>query len=746
LLTTLLFTLAMATPKHLQHQGRLIGATGSPLEGSVDLTFTLWDAPTGGTSLHTEVETVQLTDGYFSVALGDSGGNPIDDTDLAVEDLWIEVGLPGGTNLSRMRVASVPFARNGGGAAAMVARTANYTIPSIEASGAHLFTNEGATAAITFTLPPAEGGRRVTIVRSTNQPVTVSAASGDTIQGSSSVLLNNQYDSTTLYAVNAATWVQGEGQAIPTSAAAGSAVYTCTGQDQTFTVPTGVTSLRVKLWGAGGAGASVSWAGAVGGGGGYTEAVLTVTPGQTLTMIAGCGGTIGNDQASGGGGRSAIRLGSTELVTAGGGGGAGYNGSHPGGAGGGAYGVLPNSATHGYGGGAGTPDQGGQPGGHYNGCTVYGTGPAAGTQFAGGRGNGTSNGSVAAYGGGAPGGVSCGSGGGGGGWYGGGGGGSTAGGGGGSGYGPSGSRMIAGTGQQPGNAGDAERWGAGVGGSQLQAGATGMVRLAWGPSIPPPSTSSNTWTCTGQDQPFVVPAGVTSIAVKMWGAGGAGSGVAWSGANGGGGGYASANLTVTPGETLVVMAGCPGTLGADQASGGGGRSAIRRGGADLLTAGGGGGAGYNGAHAGGAGGGSAGVAGTNGTHGTGGGGGTTSGGAAGSHNNGCVVYGAGPAAGTLYTGGRGNGTANGSTTAYGGGAPGGISCGSGGGGGGYYGGGGGGSTAGGGGGSGFGPVDAVLTPGSGSQPGNASDPERGTSGNGGATLQMGQTGLVKISW
>ena len=71
------------------------------------------------------------------------------------------------------------------------------------------------------------------------------------------------------------------------------------------------------------------------------------------------------------------------------------------------------------------------------------------------------------------------------------------------------------------------------------------------------------------------------------------------------GGYtACANLVVTPGETLVVMVGCPGVLalgnganayggggavrGASYHSlgGGGGRSAIQRAGMDILTAGG----------------------------------------------------------------------------------------------------------------------------------------------------------------
>ncbi|MFC5007704.1 hypothetical protein ACFPIJ_59095 [Dactylosporangium cerinum] len=50
-----------------------------------------------------------------------------------------------------------------------------------------------------------------------------------------------------------------------------------TGADQTFTVPAGVTSLRLKLWGAGGANGLE----AKGGGGGFTTGTLTVTPGPS---------------------------------------------------------------------------------------------------------------------------------------------------------------------------------------------------------------------------------------------------------------------------------------------------------------------------------------------------------------------------------------------------------------------------------------------------------------------------------
>lgn len=68
--------------------------------------------------------------------------------------------------------------------------------------------------------------------------------------------------------------------------------FSSTGSDQTFTVPAGITSILVKLWGAGGGGGNQGgWShGSRGGGGGHTIAVLPVTPGQVLGIVVGRGG------------------------------------------------------------------------------------------------------------------------------------------------------------------------------------------------------------------------------------------------------------------------------------------------------------------------------------------------------------------------------------------------------------------------------------------------------------------------
>lgn len=98
-------------------------------------------------------------------------------------------------------------------------------------------------------------------------------------------------------------------------------IFTYTGSDQTYTVSGGVTSMTVSLWGAGGGSPSVGAAG----GGAYVTGTLTVTAGMTLRIIVGQGGSLGatssyggggfGNGASSGGGRSAIQLIQTGIVT-----------------------------------------------------------------------------------------------------------------------------------------------------------------------------------------------------------------------------------------------------------------------------------------------------------------------------------------------------------------------------------------------------------------------------------------------
>lgn len=290
---------------------------------------------------------------------------------------------------------------------------------------------------------------------------------------------------------------------------------------------------------------------------------------------------------------------------------------------------------------------------------------------------------------------------------------------------------------------------------------------------------------------FNVPPGVTSITVKMWGGGGGGGGggTLGTGGSGGGGGYARATLSVTPSESLNVFVGGAGGAGGFSSGGGGtlsgdggggaGRSLIARGSTNLVIApGGGGGAGGDNSSAtsggnGGSGGGTSGLGGSASGSAPGGGGGTASAGGAGGDASGSGNNGG--SAGGLSQGGDGGdggdsegcgdgGMGNGGAGGAGNGGAG-DDCGNGfggggGGGGGYYGGGGGSASissnaGGGGGGGGSGLVTGTattLTAGSGTSPGNSSDPLRGTAGEAGiggdpsASGTAGNPGIIVITY
>ncbi len=199
------------------------------------------------------------------------------------------------------------------------------------------------------------------------------------------------------YEVTAADSCDGEsGPVMDTS------MFMFTGAAQQYVVPAGVAELLIESWGAQGADATI---GGTGGNGGFATGLLSVTPGEIITVNVGgqngfngggAGGTNGNtvfggapqgDTGGTGGGASDVRQGGAGLanrvLVAGGGGGAGHNGvwpscqvSGPGGNGGDGGGLTGSTGTNGVGtpcncagGGGGTGSAGDQIGG--GGAGVY---------------------------------------------------------------------------------------------------------------------------------------------------------------------------------------------------------------------------------------------------------------------------------------------------------------------------------------------------------------------------------------
>jgi hypothetical protein len=333
---------------------------------------------------------------------------------------------------------------------------------------------------------------------------TVSPSNTDLIANGIILGNSNNYYKVARFIWNGTFWLQ---EGVGT---AGKAIFSCTGSTQTWTVPLGVFSVQVKLWGAGGGGNGTATANSSGGGAGYVSGSLSVTPGEVLDIVVGCGGSGttggfgGGGNASndgvGGGGRSALRRAGADIVTAGGGGGAADDDGC-----GSDTDCSVATCRHGYG-GAGGGLIGGSGGGGDLGCIAdRGNG---GIQSAGGvastQGSGGTGGSGSQYQGGNGGAGGCvgnnyGGGGGGGGWYGGSGGSVSCGvafnddtgggGGGGSSYvtnlggtvvNSQGNVSTTGGAAAPGNTTDPDyAGGIGVGGASGSVGGAGRVVIIW---------------------------------------------------------------------------------------------------------------------------------------------------------------------------------------------------------------------------------------------------------------------------
>ncbi len=173
------------------------------------------------------------------------------------------------------------------------------------------------------------------------------------------------------------------------TAATGVSFATAT-SSSSHTIPTGISKVTVKAWGAAGR----SENGYYGGYGAYVKATVSVTPGESLTVKVGGGGTslataLNGGGYNGGGGYSGVFRGATPLIVAGGGGGAANND----------YPNAGNECSHVYGGSAGISN--GYAGGRYvaGGVSYSGYDTTGGTQTAGGTGGDSSTGGSAYQGG-----------------------------------------------------------------------------------------------------------------------------------------------------------------------------------------------------------------------------------------------------------------------------------------------------------------------------------------------------------
>lgn len=315
---------AQALGTSFTYQGSL-AADGSSLTGNVDLRFSLWSAASGPGQVGTtqQVLNVPVSQGQFTATI-DFGSV------FQGQQRWLQVEVrspaftgggagPAFTVLTpRQPVGAVPYAL-------FALNTAN---PSpLSPSGSN------------YVLSNGNLGLGI-------DPPTFKLSVNGAVQSATGGFVFPDGSTQTIAAVNGLRGIR---------------EFVATG-DTSFTVPEGVTNLMVEAWGAGGGGAGGYpgfWSGnqatsfgggsgGAGGNGGYARTILTVAPGQVLTMRVGVGGALGPGSSSlsfpGGngsaGGATQVLNGSTVLMTC------------PGGAGGTGGSFTPASG----------PGLGGQPG------------------------------------------------------------------------------------------------------------------------------------------------------------------------------------------------------------------------------------------------------------------------------------------------------------------------------------------------------------------------------------------------
>lgn len=101
---------AHAVPDTMSFTG-LLAVDEVPVEGSVDLTVQLMDAPQGGTLVWEESLVATAHHGLVAVELGTAAGNQLDTDVFTGADLYLEISVEGEVLSPRLAVLSVPYAQ-----------------------------------------------------------------------------------------------------------------------------------------------------------------------------------------------------------------------------------------------------------------------------------------------------------------------------------------------------------------------------------------------------------------------------------------------------------------------------------------------------------------------------------------------------------------------------------------------------------------------------------------------------------
>ena len=289
------------------------------------------------------------------------------------------------------RILCLVTGTNGSGnssAPSNVTNTIAPGVPDAPTIGTATATGE-TTATVDFTAPASNGGSTITTYTATSSPDNITGTLSQAGSGTITVtgLTGGTSYTFTVTATNSigTSAASSPSNSITTGSAAGQQAYTTAGT-YSWVAPAGVTSVCVVAVGGGGGG---SWVGSGNGGGGGGAGGLgwknniSVTPGNSYTVVVGGGGQPGisgtSVSASTSGGNSyfsttstVMGIGGARAISAAGGAGGGYVGD--GGGNGGGGGSTGTTTAGGGGGAGGYSGNGGTCNNSVTGATIGGTG------------------------------------------------------------------------------------------------------------------------------------------------------------------------------------------------------------------------------------------------------------------------------------------------------------------------------------------------------------------------------------
>jgi len=121
-----LYGTALSVPGLISYQGKLSDNTGTPLEGSQNIIFRLYDSPFGGTELWSETQTgIPVTMGIYDVRLG--AVVPLDEDKFTGNAVYLQIEIDNGSDWEvlspRQQLTSTAFAFKAADAATLQGKT-----------------------------------------------------------------------------------------------------------------------------------------------------------------------------------------------------------------------------------------------------------------------------------------------------------------------------------------------------------------------------------------------------------------------------------------------------------------------------------------------------------------------------------------------------------------------------------------------------------------------------------------------